>query len=139
MQENHEMPLPYVKALSNEVKETKQIISVAQQRMEQRKTENRQYYEPAKVLTENVKQTRVLFAQCADAVLKKINEESEELRRLKQTNEECLDELEKSAGVLANAQEGNIDQPLSIAVRAIAAMFPFVAFGLFVVCSKNKD
>ena len=137
MQDNDEMPLPYVKALSNEVKETKQIIAVAHNKMEQRKIENRNYYEPAKILTQNVRKTRVEFARRADAVLNKINEESEQLKQLKETNEQCLAELQKSAELLEDAKEGNIGQPLGIAVRAIAAMFPFVAFGLFVVCSQR--
>ena len=137
MQENDEMPLPYVKALSNEVKETKQIIAVAHNRMEQRKIENRNYYEPAKILTQNVRKTRIEFAARADAVMQKINEEMDELRKLKETNEHCLEELQKSAELLENAQSGHVDQPLGIAVRAIAAMFPFVAFGLYVVRSKD--
>ena len=133
-----EMPLPYVKALSSEVKETKKIIAVAHQRMEKRKVENQEYYEPAKSLFYSVKNTRQELSQRADAVLQKIKEETDQLTELNETNLQCLQELMASEELLNEKQNISSEQPITTAVRAISAMFPFVIFGLFVVCSKRK-
>ena len=139
MKDYDDMPLPYVKALTSEVKETKQIIKETKEKMDLRKKENQDYYEPANVLFESVRNTHREFDARAEAVLQKINDEKEELLRLKRCNEDNLTELQKSAEVFRQESEENKDQPLGIAIRAIAAMFPFVAFGLFTICSKKAD
>ena len=130
------MPLPYVKALTREIKEIKQVILKTQDQMQKRMEENHKIYEPTENLFRSVQNTRKLFDMCSNKVLNIIDEEKGELTKYKQQNMESLKELEKSAEFLTKMKEADNDSPVLMAVRAIAVMFPFIAFGLFNVGSK---
>lgn len=135
--EKEEMPLPYIKALTNEIKETKQIIAEAQNHMYYRKHENQKYYEPATVLLNSVKNTRQEFINRADAVINMINNETQQLLELKEQNAKNALQLQKSAEIIKSNSDPESDQPVGIAVRAIGAMFPFIVFGLYSICFKE--
>lgn len=134
--EEEELPMPYIRALTSEIKETKNIITTAHNQMIERKQESKEYYEPATVLYHNVKKTRMEFEKKADEILELINKESKDLNKLKKVNEISIKELDAAAQMLAQAPDPEEDQPIKLAVRAVAVLFPFVTFALFSICSK---
>ncbi|EAY06118.1 hypothetical protein TVAG_067780 [Trichomonas vaginalis G3] len=136
MDKEDEMPLPYIKALTHEIKETKQIVAEAQEHMYTRKRENQEYYEPATALLNSVKNTRQELIARAYAVISMIDNETQQLKEIKEQNSRHVHELQLTSDVLNQESDEETDNPLGIAVRAIGTMFPFIVFGLYTICSK---
>ena len=125
-----ELPAPYMRALTNEVKSIQKIIDKAHGMMEQRTEEDKRYYEPTNALIDAIKSARFRFLENVADAAEIIEEETQRIEKIKQANQSALDELMISTNVLADAPIPEDSHPVGLAVRSLASIFPFLVFSL---------
>ena len=131
-----QMPTKLIQVLTNEVKDTKGIIVKSYESMLQRRSEAKEYYEPAENLHKSIRNTRKQFQKKAEASLKLISNETEQLRQILLLNQTSIEELRKSAEYLQNIPTENNDYPMNLAIRSLSLLFPFMTFGIVSLCSQ---
>lgn len=119
-----------IMSLSEDVKGTEYVISKARETMMRRKEDTFGYYEPARNLLSSIKRTREEFRKKSSDTLDLIKRETEEMKEIQGLNEAALRELDTTKAELERQSQLVDDSPIMIAVRGIAAMFPFVLFSL---------
>lgn len=134
--EVQKFPPKLIKALSTEVKDTKGVISQAYQTMVQRREGSRDYYMPANALLASVQQTRESFRAQADACVSLITDETRQLREIAAKNAYSIAALRRTSENLRRAPQPGDENPISLAIRSLSAMAPFVIFALMCFCSE---
>ena len=134
--EENQFPPKLIKALSNEVKDTKNIIFQSYQTMVNRRESSKDYYQPAKSILASIKQTRTVLSKQVDACVSKIEDEIRQLHEIEAKNAYSIEELRKTSEILNELPLPGDENPISLAIRSLSAMAPFVIFALMCLCSE---
>ncbi|KAH0794028.1 hypothetical protein GPJ56_002056 [Histomonas meleagridis] len=119
-----------IKVLSSEVKDTKDAIYQTYSSMKKRREKSQEYYQPIKALSNAIQQTRIGFCQQSENCVKQIEGEIEQLKQIQKDNAISKEELQKTTEMLNSTPPQGDDSPLSLAIRSLSAMAPFVLFAL---------
>lgn len=130
MNDQESMAPQLIMSLSADVKGTEDVILKARETMMRRKEDTYGYYEPARNLLASIKKTREEFKKKTNETLELIMKETGEMKEIQKCNEAALCELRTTRDELVRQSKVVEDNPVMIAVRGIAAMFPFVLFTL---------
>ena len=125
-----EMPEPYLKALRQEVDETKRILSQTENQIRQRQIDAEKYYSPIETFISSVQKTREKLHTETQKTLDLIEQETRELEEIEAINRNAIHELQISSDVISDRPIPEDDHPIGLALRSIASLFPFVTFAL---------
>lgn len=124
------MPLPYIRALSNEVKETKQMFIETEEKMLERKSESLEHYRPVNNLLDSVRDTRVKFHHRAELLFNMIENETEQLLEIQRINNETVEQIRDTIDSIKEKGNEKDNNSVCLVVRSIAAFFPFILYAM---------
>ena len=107
--------------------------------MMKRREKSEEYYQPIKALSKAIKQTRARFSQQSEKCIKQIESEIEQLKQIQKDNAVCKKELQLTTEMLISTPSSSDDSPISLAVRSLSAMAPFVLFVLMSFCTDASE